>query len=358
MTANDPGGSAAIEGRYFEPGAARAHAATMTISGHLATIRFTRDGRPQTSVREIQSVGARLGSVPRRIELEGGALFEAPADALIDAAHTGESRMLARVFKLETSWRSVAVLAVATVLLIAGVFRYGVPVLANVAARVTPAPVAAVMDAGTLQTVDQTLLSPSELPEDQRQAIAERFARLAAAADTGALELELVFRSSPVIGANAFALPGGTVILTDELVSLAENPDEIDGVLAHEIAHVEGRHTLQIIYRAAGLAIMIGVIAGDSGQMIDSLISQAAALQQLSYSREFETEADLRSVELMLAAGDGRNPLAFIDLLDRLLETLAPGASREDEGMLSTHPGNPGRRAAVLEHARSLGWSG
>src|SRR5690606_4357628 len=112
----------------------------------------------------------------------------------------------------------------------------------------------------------------------------------------------------------------------------------------------------QIIYRAAGLAIMVGVIAGVSGQMVDTLLSQAAALQQLSYSREFEADADLRSVELMLAAGEGRNPLAFIDLLDRLFEELAPGASHENESFFSTHPGNPNRRDAATRYARSLGW--
>lgn len=347
-----------IEGRYFEPGAARAFPAHMTISGHMATIYIDQDGNKTSSVREIVHVGARLGNVPRRVELEGGALFEAPADATIDTAVDNESRLLARVFSIESSWRLVAVLVVATVALIAAIFRYGLPVMANVAAHATPVSISEVMGASTLRTVDETILSPSQLPAERQQVLLDRFSVLAAEADTGNISLNLVFRASPTIGANAFALPGGTVILTDELVALAKSDDEIDGVLAHEIGHVEAHHTLQTIYRAAGLAIMIGVIAGDSGQMVDTLLSQAALLQQLSYSREFETDADRRSVELMLAAGDGRNPLAFIDLLDRLLEEAAPGASRQDEGFLSSHPGNPNRRAAVERHARSLGWGG
>lgn len=347
-----------IEGRYFDPGAARAFPARMSITGHLAAISVDRDGITETSVREILSVGARLGNVPRRIELEGGGLFEAPADARIDAAASTESHMLARVFALETSWRTVGILVVATVVLIAVLFRYGLPILANVAARATPVSISELMDTATLETIDRTVLSASVLPAERQQALTERFSKLAAEADTGSTVLNLVFRASPVLGANAFALPGGAVILTDELVALAKTPDEIDGVLAHEIGHVEARHTLQIIYRAAGLVIMVGVVAGDSGQMADTLLSQAAALQQLSYSREFETEADRRSVELMLAAGEGRNPLAFVDLLDRLLEQLSPGASNENEGFLSTHPGNPNRRDAALRHARSLGWGG
>ncbi|SOE11871.1 peptidase M48-like protein [Hoeflea halophila] len=347
-----------VSGRYFEPGSARAFPATMTISKDFATIRFERDGVAKCSVREIRGVGARLGSVPRRIELEGGALFEAPADAEITVGPGRASPMLARVFRLESSWRTVAILVVATSVLVAVIFRYGMPVMANVAARVTPAPISAIMDAGTLETVDRTLFSATELSAAEQRDLTERFTTLAPHADTGSRDLVLLFRSSPLIGANAFALPGGTVIMTDELIAVARDDDEIDGVLAHEIAHVEARHTLQTIYRAAGLAIMVGVIAGDSGQMVDTLLSQAAALQQLSYSRAFEIEADLRSVELMLAAGEGRNPLAFIDLLDRLVEEMAPGASEQEEGFFSTHPGNPNRRETVLQHARSLGWDG
>src|SRR5690606_12513458 len=131
-----------------------------------------------------------------------GALFEAPADAQICAAAGRESRMLSHVFNLETNRRAVVVLVVATVALIAVLFRYGLPVMANVAARVTPAPVTALMDAGTLETVDRTLLSPSQLPPERQQALTARFVELAAHAETGATPLNLVFRSSPVIGAN------------------------------------------------------------------------------------------------------------------------------------------------------------
>ena len=60
------------------------------------------------------------------------------------------------------------------------------------------------------------------------------------------------------------ALPGGTVILTDQLVALAKNDDEIAGVLAHEIGHVKHRHSLKQLYRVLGIGFMISVIGGDS----------------------------------------------------------------------------------------------
>src|SRR6185436_5206099 len=142
------------------------------------------------------------------------------------------------------------------------------------------------------------------------------FAALQGHAGSAGQGARLLFRDAPRIGANAFALPGGTIVLTDGLVAAAQSDDEILGVLAHEVGHVEGRHSLQQIYRAAGLAVMALLIAGDSSEIVDNVVSQASALTLLSYSRGFEADADQRSVALMQAAG--RDPGAFLDLIDRL----------------------------------------
>ena len=163
----------------------------------------------------------------------------------------------------------------------------------------------------------------------------------------------MLFRDGGALGANAFALPGGTIVITDQLIELAENDDEIAGVLAHEIAHVQNRHSLQQIYRVLGIGFMIGIIGGDSSQIIDDVVTQAAALQQLAYTREFEEDADRRSVEIMVAAG--RDPTAFVDLLDRIT---GKARAERDTGWLSTHPGNRDRRKAVTDLARQLGWDG
>jgi Zn-dependent protease with chaperone function len=100
---------------------------------------------------------------------------------------------------------------------------------------------------------------------------------------------ELKFRGGGKIGANAFALPGGFVVLTDELVALAETDLEIIAVLMHELGHVEMRHTLRQTLQGALPGLLLAAMTGD----VDSLASGLpAALMQLRYSRQMETEAD------------------------------------------------------------------
>jgi Zn-dependent protease with chaperone function len=348
-----------FEGRYFAPMSARAVPARMQINDGVATISF--EGEEADINSKVVLIGSQLGSVPRRVEFESGAVFEAAPDADLDSHGGRETAFLSRVFNLENSWRSVGIIAVATVILVAGIFRYGVPLAAKGAAVVTPPSAVSLIDKGTLQTIDATLMDKTALPKVRQLELEKMFGALATNADTGGIPLTLIFRASPVIGANAFALPGGTIIMTDELVAAAKNDDEIAGVLAHEIAHVEERHSLQMIYRVAGLAVMVGVVAGDSGQLVDQVVSQASAIQQMSYSREFEDRADRRSVELMVQ--QGRDPVAFVELIDRIVaeatgasDAVADDATEDKTGWLSTHPGTADRRTSVLAHAKELGW--
>jgi predicted Zn-dependent protease len=136
--------------------------------------------------------------------------------------------------------------------------------------------------------------------------------------------------------------------LTDQLEALAENDDQIAGVLAHEIGHVEHKHSLRQVYRALGLAFMIGVIGGDSGQVVEDVVANAALLDTFSYSRSFETESDIHSVEIMMKAG--RDPMAFVDLLDNILKSHDINPEEAETGWLSSHPGNKDRRSSVQEH--------
>jgi Peptidase family M48 len=225
-----------FEGRYFAPMSARAVPARMAINNGSATISF--EGEEANVTSKVALIGAQLGSVPRRVELESGAVFEAAPDADLDSHGGRETALLSRVFNLENSWRSVGIIAVATIILVAGIFRYGVPLAAKGAAVVTPPAAVSLIDVGTLQTIDATLMDETELPKARQIELEKMFGELSNNADTGGIPLKLIFRASPRIGANAFALPGGTIIMTDELVAAAKSDDEIAGVLAHEIAHV------------------------------------------------------------------------------------------------------------------------
>jgi Zn-dependent protease with chaperone function len=238
---------------------------------------------------------------------------------------------------------------VVVVFLLAGlIYRYALPALVEVAVLVTPPVVQQWLSAGTLASLDQTMLSPSKLGAAEQKAIRDGFSKIAGFSTRGAASYKLNFREGGIIGPNAFALPDGTLVVTDELVRMAGSDTEmVLGVLAHEIGHVEKDHSLRQMYRAAGLAGLIMLIAGDIGASGEEVLTDGAALLALSYSRSAESEADRISVDLMAKAG--YDPAAIGRFFKLLEEKLG---DKGGTNMLSTHPGTPDRRRQIDEWAK------
>lgn len=141
--------------------------------------------------------------------------------------------------------------------------------------------------------------------------------------------------------ANAVALPGGRIVVTTGLLRLLRSPDELAGVLAHEMAHVTLRHGAKNNARASSMVVIAQTIAGDEG-MGAAVGTSIAILTLLQYSREAEAEADRVGLATLTAAGiSGRG---LTDALSRLGEG-HPGAPPE---WLSTHP-DMGARIAAIE---------
>lgn len=142
---------------------------------------------------------------------------------------------------------------------------------------------------------------------------------------------------SPI--ANAFALPGGRVYIFRGLIERARGPDELAGVLAHEIGHVKHRHGLRAVIQAGGLGVVLGTIFGDfTGG--GAIILGARALLQSSFSRDAEREADAFAVDLMLKAGG--DPIGLARFFDGF-STADPGAF----AWIASHPANAERVAAI-----------
>ncbi len=110
------------------------------------------------------------------------------------------------------------------------------------------------------------------------------------------VEYEIHVIDHPIIP-NAFAAPGGYIIVFSSVIERAETPEELMGVLAHEMAHVELYHTTKGIVRTIGMQFAISMIVG--GTSIEDL---AGFFSQMSYSRENESEADMYGREIMLKA--------------------------------------------------------
>ena len=140
---------------------------------------------------------------------------------------------------------------------------------------------------------------------------------------------------------NAVALPGGNVILFDGLVKQARSPDEVAGVLAHEIGHVREKHVMQALLRQMGLAVVLGGIDGNSGALVNNMLS-------MSYSRESEAEADAHSMKAL--CGANISPIGTASFFDRLSEMDgSANSSTSDNGIagyMSSHPLSRSRKDA------------
>lgn len=345
-------GSVIARGEWHPANSSRSVAATLQLAGGLVVAVGDAAGERHAAAEpETMTFSPRVGSIPRRIVFPDGSLFETRDNDAIDAyVEKRQGRRSGFVHRMEEFHPRLIVFAGLVMLLAAGIYRYALPALVELAVLLTPPVVPDWMGAGTLATLDRTTLSPSKLPEADRRRIGDGFETLAAKAEGGAGAYTLNFRDGGYIGPNAFALPDGSLILTDQLVELAKgDTDMILGVLGHEIGHVEKKHSLRQLYRAAGIAGLIMLIAGDVGSGVEDILTQGGGLLALSYSRAAESEADMRSVELMRAAG--RDPAAIARFFERLEEIYGDHGGNS---MLSTHPDTPERRRAILDYDAKL----
>jgi Zn-dependent protease with chaperone function len=138
---------------------------------------------------------------------------------------------------------------------------------------------------------------------------------------------------------NAIALPGGSVYVFQGLITAAQSPDELAGVLAHELGHVAHRDGTRSILQAAGLSFLFGMLLGDftGGGLV---VLAARKIVESSYSREAESAADRYSVELIAKIGGDARALASI--LERIAGAIEPGIN-----LLRDHPVTKERVALI-----------
>jgi predicted Zn-dependent protease len=138
---------------------------------------------------------------------------------------------------------------------------------------------------------------------------------------------------------NAFALPGGHVVLLRGLVERVQGPEELAGVLAHELQHVLRRHAMRAVLQHASIGLLLTVLAGDPTGAMAYGIEVARALGTLRYTREAEEEADVWGARMLVAAG--ADPRGLASFLERLDDT------QRVPSYLSSHPSNAVRVARL-----------
>lgn len=156
------------------------------------------------------------------------------------------------------------------------------------------------------------------------------------------LPYDLKVRILDVSLVNALAVPGGNVVLLRGLIDEAQSPDEVAGVLAHELGHVIERHPLEGWIRAAGVAALFDLFAGASGGAT-AITGISESLIILSHSRQDERAADLLALDMLGLVGLRRDGIATF--FERLSKEVAYDGEVPD--YFSTHPTHGDRAAAA-----------
>lgn len=212
---------------------------------------------------------------------------------------------------------------------------HGLPLAAEAVAQRITAGEDAAIGAAALKLIDSQLCKRSQLNSQMHKFLQGDFTRLTARLGDG-IAYRLHLRNCPSIGANAFALPGGAIVLTDDLVQLAVRYPEMTAVLAHEIGHARLRHALRATLRGAGPAVLIAALGRNAAAVSSIAAAMPAALLQDGYPRGFEDEADGFALERMKAMGVA--PRALADILariDKIRPSKGPATTRE---YFATHP--------------------
>ena len=286
---------------------------------------------------DMTLIGA-LGAIQPIIELKDDARLEftAPLPEWFQLMRKGRSHS---IWKLERT-PSLILFSVVFVLVLAfATVKWGIPLTSYFVAKQLPAQV---MNNWGDQAEEYVmkLTDESKLPTARQKELVQKYRQLV----IGTPPAKLLFRAGGHLGPNALAIPNNTIIVTDELVKLAKNDDELLGVLAHEQGHLIERHSLQQALSSLGFSALLLLITGDSSDLITTL---PVAFIGASYSRDFESEADLYALKTM----DQHHiqTIHFAHLLQRLAdqtgEDTAKGKSWQD--FLSTHPATAERIKAV-----------
>lgn len=309
--------SETLEADYFDGRSARAQRARVRLHEGVLRIEFA-GGERRVALADVQWP-ERQRHGPRIAHLAphagGGSLHSDDAlswDAFVNAL---PRRREGWVVRMQQSWRgTLAAVVLLACVSVAG-YLWGVPLAARGVLAATPPEADAAVGRLALQGIEGRWLKPSQLAADDRARRAAAFARMVEAAYPDPRTrpaYELRFHASR-IGPNAFALPGGTIVVTDELIRLMAGHDEaVLGVLAHELGHVRSRHGMRMLVQVSLIGAATSIALGDFSSVVAGV---PALLGQMAYSRDAEREADAESVRMLKAAGVA--PAVMVEFFER-----------------------------------------
>jgi Zn-dependent protease with chaperone function len=328
-----------LHANYFDGRSTRVRAVNLSLVGEDLVIAG-EDINFRVPFAHI-TVDERLGRAPRRLRLEDGTFCEVRDLEALDTLLASAAHRDGWVDRMQRHLQFVLFSVVVCVVLAAVAYRWGLPWAAAKAAHRLPPAIGKTLSVQSLKLLDGKILMPSKIAEERRQALSAKFHALRLP-EGGTPDSELLFRSSTPLGANAFTLPDGTIIVLDELITSIGDDQQILAVFAHELGHAHGRHGLQLLLQSSAVGAFWTIYVGD----ISNLLAAApAAVLQARYSQDLEQQADDYGAALL--EQNGMSPALLADALKKLAESHS-GSSKG--GYLSSHPSTDER----MRHLRLL----
>ncbi len=322
-----------IIGKFFDGESPVEHSATLSVVNQNS-VQISGDFGSKLFPFSDLVIAPRIGNIQRKIEFPDGTIFYTAMNDHIDeicrqldTAHGNRF-----IHMLESKLRYIAIAFICVVLFIAGIYFFGIPFAAKKIAYALPQSVSNSITEMTIKTFDKQYLGETTMSGDRQEEMQELFTTVRThfhAPET----YTLLIRDGKSIGANAFALPNGTVIITDQLVENSEHDDEIASIMSHEIGHAMEHHAMRSVIQGSSVMILLSLIMGDFISATNLAAMVPIVLIEGKYSRNFETRADDFSYRYLK---ENNLPLTrFSDILTRL------DTNNHDSAVLnliSTHP--------------------
>lgn len=326
-----------LPARYFDGRSARAWPASLTVDAGdwLITLADSAQGPKLLRFDSGQAQAEEaLEGLPRRLKLPEGAMLEVEDQAGFDRMMLSLGKPRSLVDQAQGSWRVVIILLALTIVTAVAGYLWLLPWGANQIALRLPPGLEKTIGDQAWPSIDKEYFQPSALDPKVQARLREGFEQIRRRDPRLPDGTELLFRASK-IGPNAIAVPGGRVVMTDEMVDLALKMDKgqayaeqaLLGVLAHEIGHLHHRHSMRNLLQAAAVTAVVSLWLGDISTLVTAV---PTLLLQMKYSRDFESEADDYAVRTLDAAGLPRAPTA--DLFDAMM------ALGKADSVFSSHP--------------------
>lgn len=329
-----------VKANYFDGKSSKLHEVTVTLSASVLQVAGDTAGVhvfQQQAIKIAPVVGSRSNRVirlPKNASLE----FSQAEFSKIEPELAGSSSNVhSFAGVLESRWHYVLLAVLIFLGTIWWFYAVAVPYMAKQIAFALPVETERSLGEGALKFFDMRLFSPSKLSLEKQQRLQKKFTAMLDPLDEELkYGIRLIFRKAPGIGPNALAFPSGIIVMTDELVNLAANDEELLAVLAHELGHLVKRHSLRTVLQAAALGLLVAAYTGDISTSSTMIAELPVLFAHMSYSRSFETEAD--DYALKFLQKNNISPLYFAAIMQKLAVFSGQTKKTSDTSFMSTHP--------------------